>query len=235
MPNWCYNNLKVEAEATWTKDEKKHSKDQELQEKELKKFIEENFNGNTLTFDGTVPMPKSLNITSGSNVDQAISYLNAKQGKYTELDKTMDYQWTAKECKFKEKDSMAVKRKKTLKYLESVVTQQSLKEGQMALDNIKKYGCKDWYNWRISNWGTKWDASEGGLHQSLPHELEASFDTAWAPPIEWLYKVTKKYKKLKFTLEYTEEGMGFEGKAYARNGDVVDNNMNIDYPDTFWD
>ena len=30
MPNWCYNNLKVEAEATWTKDEKKHSKDQEL-------------------------------------------------------------------------------------------------------------------------------------------------------------------------------------------------------------
>jgi len=42
MPNWCYNNLRVEAEAVWTKDEKKHKEEQKKVEKELVKFKKEN-------------------------------------------------------------------------------------------------------------------------------------------------------------------------------------------------
>ena len=30
--------------------------------------------------------------------------------------------------------------------------------GKIALENIKLYGHKDWYDWSIENWGTKWDA-----------------------------------------------------------------------------
>ena len=235
MPNWCYNNLKVEAEATWTDDKKKHSKDQKDQEKELAKFRKENFNGDTITFEGSAPMPESLRITSGSTTDRAIAYIQAKAGDNTGLDKLLSYDWMYRDKILNKKDSISVKRKKALKHMEKDITKEQLIEGEKALDNEKKYGHKDWYNWSIANWGTKWDASEGGLHQSLPSELEASFDTAWAPPIEWLEKTTNKYKKLKFTLEYTEEGNGFEGKAFARNGEVVDNSMDINYPDTFWD
>ena len=137
MPNWCYNNLKVEAEAAWTKDDKKHKEEQKKVEKELAKFKKENLedrddeNDGTggsrhLTFEGSVPMPKTLKITSGSTTDQAISYLNAKNEDYADLDRVIGYQWTGKECGFKEKDTLTIKRVKMLKYLEKKITKNKL-------------------------------------------------------------------------------------------------------------
>lgn len=50
--------------------------------------------------------------------------------------------------------------------------------------NLEKYGHKNWYDWNIANWGTKWDVGgDDGLTQKLDaNTLEASFDSAWAPP-----------------------------------------------------
>ena len=234
MPNWCYNNLRVQTADNWDSDTKKMDKEREKDKKELAKFKKENFNDNTLTFQKAAPMPEELNITSGSSTDQSIALINANNGDYKDVDKMLDYQWTAKDCKFTKNDTLKTKRNKIIKYLKENTTVNEMKEGQQALDNLKKYGCKDWYNWRINNWGTKWDACEGGMRDS-EWEVEATFDTAWAPPTPWLEKVSAKYKRLKFTLEYTEEGMGFEGRAYAKAGDVVDNSMRKDYPDNFWD
>ena len=241
MPNWCYNSLTVEAEAEWSKDKKVAEEEQIKCEAELLKFKKENFrdlseddNTQVLTFNGTVPMPETLRITSGSATDRAIAYLLAKTDNYTEIDKIAGYTFAAKHYSFKEGDEINLKRVKILKVMEKEITKQELEEGQKALDNERKYGHKDWYDWSLENWGTKWDACEGGTHIS-DYEVEASFDTAWAPPTPWLEKVSVKYKKLRFELEYTEEGMGFEGKAFAKAGDLVDNSMNIEYPDEFWD
>jgi hypothetical protein len=57
-------------------------------------------------------------------------------------------------------------------------------EAQMA-DNIEKHGYKDWYDWQVANWGTKWDVGgDDGLMQMLsPNTLQASFESAWAPPV----------------------------------------------------
>ena len=239
MPNWCYNNLTVTGEAGYSKDEKEMKKEQKEISKEVKKFVKENFKKNAdgdlqLTFRAAVPMPKELEITSGSTTSSAMELIQAKSGNYSGIDKMMDWQWTAKSCGYTKASSLEYKRKKIIKYLEGKLTLKEMQEGQQALDNIKKYGCKDWYDWSLENWGTKWDACEGGTHIS-DYEVEASFDTAWAPPTPWLEKVSVKYKKLRFELEYTEEGMGFEGKAFAKAGDLVDNSMNIEYPDEFWD
>ena len=56
-------------------------------------------------------------------------------------------------------------------------------EAQQAA-NIAKYGYKDWYDWQVANWGTKWDVGgDDGLIQKLDaNTLEASFDSAWSPP-----------------------------------------------------
>ena len=234
MPNWCYNNLKVETADNWDSDTDKMDKEREKDKKELAKFKKENFNDNTLTFQKAAPMPEELNITSGSSTNQAIALINANNGDYKDIDKMLDYQWTAKDCGFTKNATLKTKRNKIIKYLKENTTVNEMKEGQQALDNLKKYGYKDWYNWRINNWGTKWDACEGGMRDS-EWEVEATFDTAWAPPTPWLEKVSAKYKRLKFTLEYSEEGMGFEGKAFAKAGDIVDNSMQIDYPDEYWD
>ena len=84
-----------------------------------------------------------------------------------------------------------------------------------------------WYNWSIKNWGTKWDAYPDSVSRDEDEYLiEVSFCTAWGPPIEWLVKVSKIYKKLTFIIHYKETGMGFEGVAKVKKGKLEDRCVN---------
>ena len=85
----------------------------------------------------------------------------------------------------------------------------------------KKYGAKNWYDWNISHFGTKWNAS-GDVHDS-GDRIEVWFDTAWSPPLEWLKRAAKKFPELKFEIHYSEGGMAFYGTSTAQ-GDVFEEN-----------
>ena len=78
----------------------------------------------------------------------------------------------------------------------------------------------NWYDWCHENWGTKWDV-EITIETKDENHVELSFDSAWAPPINWLKKVAKDYPDLNFSLKYNEPGMGFYGKVIARNGIIT--------------
>ena len=84
-------------------------------------------------------------------------------------------------------------------------------EAQQAR-NIDLYGYKDWYDWQVANWGTKWDVGgDDGLTQRLdPNTLQASFDSAWAPPVN----AYERLCALGFEIEafYNEPVVGFAGK-----------------------
>ena len=42
-----------------------------------------------------------------------------------------------------------------------------------------------WYNWRVQNWGTKWDCYTLEIDDTdMPHGFEVNFETAWSPPEE---------------------------------------------------
>ena len=42
-----------------------------------------------------------------------------------------------------------------------------------------------WYDWRVNNWGTKWDITDVYFeNQAEEDSIEFSFCTAWAPPTE---------------------------------------------------
>ena len=86
----------------------------------------------------------------------------------------------------------------------------------------KKYVNKKqaWWDWRIQNWGTKWDI-EAELTDNGTG-LCYDFDSAWSPPVSWIKKVSKDYPKLQFRLKYREEGIGFKGVSKAQNGKVSD-------------
>lgn len=78
------------------------------------------------------------------------------------------------------------------------------------LENIRLYGAKDWYDWNVANWGTKWDFNLENVERQDPNTVTASFESAWAPP-------TGAYEKLMalgFEVEamYYEPGMCFVGK-----------------------
>ena len=76
----------------------------------------------------------------------------------------------------------------------------------------------DWWNWRNSNWGTKWDLDNHTTFDSGVGWANYMFDTAWGPPIELFVKVAADYPDLKFTLTYGESGMWFSGQAVYENG-----------------
>ena len=75
--------------------------------------------------------------------------------------------------------------------------------------NFEKYGAKDWYDWCIAHWGTKWDVGGQDYTQANPNTCRFSFESAWAPPIQFF----EHLESLGFQVEamYYEPGMCFCG------------------------
>ena len=82
---------------------------------------------------------------------------------------------------------------------------------QQQADNIKKYGYKDWYDFCVNEWGTKWDVQFYGCEVTDDGlQLSGAFDSAWAPPVGVYSALVQEG----FEVEayYYEPGMCFVGK-----------------------
>lgn len=81
-------------------------------------------------------------------------------------------------------------------------------------ENIEKHGYSSWYQWRLDNWGTKWDVSDctADRFESEPgkYSVNLHFDTAWGPPIAFYEHLTSL--GFDVTAYYYEPGMAFCGK-----------------------
>jgi hypothetical protein len=89
-------------------------------------------------------------------------------------------------------------------------------EGQAALEakqasNREKYNYATWYDYNVNEWGTKWDVGgDDGLMEMInPNTLQASFESAWAPPVA----AYEKLCAMGFIIKafYEEPGMAFCG------------------------
>jgi hypothetical protein len=100
---------------------------------------------------------------------------------------------------------------------------QELNQFKMQL-NQKYFGAKDWYDWNVSNWGTKWDVGCDGSTDVHPdgRMLHTYFDSAWSPPVAAYVKL----EELGFKVDamYYESGMCYAG-AY---GDGNDEEINLE-------
>lgn len=83
---------------------------------------------------------------------------------------------------------------------------------------VDKYGHADWYNWRLENWGTKWDVAESWISDDEDGIFSVQYDTAWSPNITWVNYVSTLYPTLSFKLTYEEPGCGFCGCYEVKNG-----------------
>ena len=69
-----------------------------------------------------------------------------------------------------------------------------------------------WYNWRVQNWGTKWDCYAVEIDDcDMPHGFEVTFDTAWSPPEEVCYALKEKFDDLSVSWFYDEPGCEVAG------------------------
>jgi hypothetical protein len=76
---------------------------------------------------------------------------------------------------------------------------------------------KEWYDWNIENWGTKWEPDSVSFNDEGTR-LDYSFATAWCPPLELLQKVSAKFPTLEFVIIFDESGNGSYGKYIFKNG-----------------
>lgn len=128
----------------------------------------------TFDFNGLIPMPEELQITSGSSTDLGMAcYDQEKFKQYS------SYHWFAERYN---NAKTPAELKAILEKSEDEHDKKALIEGKQALENIKKYGHKDWYDWSIANWGTKWNAYSFQLVKEDENSLTVQFDTAWSTP-----------------------------------------------------
>jgi len=58
----------------------------------------------------------------------------------------------------------------------------ALKRGEFMAEFFPRPESKEWYEWNVENWGTKWDVvSESIFYQG--DILVARYESAWMPPI----------------------------------------------------
>jgi hypothetical protein len=84
---------------------------------------------------------------------------------------------------------------------------------------------KDWYDWSVKHWGTKWDAYDVSLpeYDEADSSVSYNFLTAWAAPIPAITAMSKQFPNLTFTLTSEQEwGEGeilvFTGGFYSARG-----------------
>ena len=117
----------------------------------------------------------------------------------------------------------------------------SIKEGEYPNDTkvlteegekiFAEHGARDWYQWRLDNWGTKWitptpidEVHENELinlsnnKESLA--IEFANQSAWGPPYELISYICKTYN-LRGSCRWHEEGGNADWGHFDNKGELV--------------
>ena len=120
-------------------------------------------------FNRIEPMPRELEITSGSQTNFGLACFSRKR-----FDSYRKLPWFQEEYP-------GVSGPKQLRELLAVKEPQIVEMGRQAAANIRKHGVPTWYEWCNRYWGTKWNACQAEVDSS-DERLEYTFDTAWDAP-----------------------------------------------------
>ena len=196
MPNWTYNIIKTNNPTI------------------IPSLMDDAGN---FDFNKLIPMPESLNIESGSNVDRAICYYvserltipvaetnlsklisNSFSNNWAEEVASRVAKW-AEEASDKEKDKLYAM-------------------GEQYVFNRQNYGFFTWYEWNIANWGTKWNSVNSSFDEKYPCSI--SFDTAWSAPEPIFQKMCEMFPNAEITFHCDYEE-GFVTEYENQNGELV--------------
>lgn len=91
--------------------------------------------------------------------------------------------------------------------------------GKYLTELQEKYGYDNWYDWRIANWGTKWNACESDYDKDGEC---MRFNTAWSIPYPIITKIAKDNPDAKLD-GYSEEETGWFDEYTSDNGKIYIN------------
>ena len=78
----------------------------------------------------------------------------------------------------------------------------------------------NWYDWRLSNWGTTWDIYEAHCERAGENQLNISFFSAWSPPDRVFHKLVE----MGFDVDarYLDEGWMYVGWFLYEDEQLLD-------------
>lgn len=162
---------------------------------ELKEFVKDkNDSGEDLDFslNKIIPMPRQLNIIYGG------------------LERTIDVK------KLSDVTNEKLLRTYVVSFARTYPEEKEILNAIKAVRNYQEFGYRDWYDWRIAKWGTKWDVDYASVDENIFY-----FDTAHSAPKPVIKELSKRFPTLGFKLEYADEDIGSNcGMICYRNGEL---------------
>jgi hypothetical protein len=101
---------------------------------------------------------------------------------------------------------------------------------------IEKYGFDNWYDWRVENWGTKWEVNEcygDPVISDNGETIEFGFDTAWSPATGAYHYFLSENPNASLFATYYEPGCDFMG-VWDSGDDRCYCPGDYDSEDDFW-
>lgn len=170
------------------------------------------------SFDKVIPMPKSLDIESGSRGEEGLmclfseNSLEISKDKINEVYRSLNpfYDDIYKDSRFQTVVNNYEKEKE--KY------QDNIELSKIYVSNYEQFGHATWYDWRLEKWGTKWD-----LNSFSSNKDTMIYQTAWGFSGEIILELSKKYPNESFYCKFADEGLQENsGIVEIKNGEVVE-------------
>lgn len=200
MPNWCYNNIEIFAS---DKDRIVNSEGQ-------------------VDFSIICPMADELNVTSGGTNEMDMYVFLSNR-----LNTAHDYVCGMPDVKemfnnmFAPIDEVLSNNLKKAMELTPDELNEAYLRGKQLVHNYKTYGATTWYEWRLQNWGCKWNAGDTSVinTKNKKKSLTISFTTPWGPPTAWLAALAEK--GIVYNLRWQEEDCEFGVVSSHGTADTV--------------
>lgn len=201
MPNYVMNQISVQGDP------------KEIQSM-LEQIKNDDFGIGTVDFDKIIPMPKSLDIESGTRTENGLKAYRQFIELYT-FGKTVKDAQKALQNIPPESENAFLRQRPDIR-------QDEWGLGKTVWHNLQDYGAATWYDWCISNWGTKWNAY-GYDDIGYGNNDTLRFYTAWAAPYPILEKLSELYPDLTLDHSWADEDIGHNcGHCSYKNGKLTD-------------
>lgn len=186
MPNWVKTIVKTKPDV-------------------LKQIRNKYFTEGKLDFNKIIPIPEDLNITAGSQGEEGLIIL---------FNNTDDYQEKGKiNAVFKSLNIFHRNIYEDSRFLRVINEyknddakekfKDSIELGKKYYDNYYKYGSANWYEWCITNWGTKWNCND-----FKSNEDTMIYYTAWDFSDAIILKMSEEYPDAVFECRFANEDFG---------------------------
>lgn len=100
-----------------------------------------------------------------------------------------------------------------------IPTPDDIFQGNLGQKERQLYGDRNWYDWNIANWGTKWNSGD----TTRKSDKSVYFETAWEQPLPVLIALSEKFPTEKIRIRVAGESSGeYSGSYYLLNGEQLD-------------